>query len=334
MLSQPVACISVGLFAFPDSRRLMQTLLRFAFSIVLIATAAGCASSSGRASAPARPDPVEAPSAVNLPPVVPPLAPAPAPAAFIYAPGVHTYAVENEATIAATSGQARVDTVRSRSVITYRLSARGDTTFVEGTVDSVVVSSTSGPQGMATANANAATTGTFPFSFMISPNGIVQSPGRDSSTVCASADIAAIATARDLLVSVPVLLGQGAQWTDSAVTISCRGMVPVVTRAVRTAVAEWALVPHTVLATVPVAGQAAYRVLRTSTATMGGEGQVAGRHITITGAGSSTNALYLDPLQGVFLGSVGDAMTRLFVDTGSERQEFEQRVRQRVLRLR
>lgn len=308
----------------------MHTVLRFAFSITLAATAAGCAS-SGRAGAPVRPDPVEAPSAVNLPPVVPPLAPAPAPAPFVYASGAHTYAVENEATIAATSGPARVDTVRSRSIITYRLSPRGDTTFIEGTVDSVRVSSTGSPQGMATAGAVA--TGSFPFSFAISPNGVVRSPGRDSATVCASADIAAIATARDLLVSVPTLLGHGAQWTDSAVTTSCRGMIPVVTRAARTADAAWAIVPDTIL-TAPGSGQPAYRILRTSIATMGGEGQVAGRHITITGTGSSTNALYLDPLRGVFLGSIGDAVTRLFVDTGSERQEFEQRVRQRVVRLR
>jgi hypothetical protein len=187
---------------------------------------------------------------------------------------------------------------------------------------------------MATATAGAVATGAFPFSFAISPNGVVRSPGRDSATVCASADIAAIATARDLLVSVPTLLGHGAQWTDSAVTTSCRGMIPVVTRAVRTADVAWAIVPDTILTATGAGGLPAYRILRTSIATMGGEGQVAGRHITITGTGSSTNALYLDPLRGVFLGSIGDAVTRLFVDTGSERQEFEQRVRQRVVRLR
>lgn len=333
MIAQPVACASVGLFAFPDPRLSMHTLFRLTCSITLVATAAGCAS-SGRAGAPARPDPVEAPSVVNLPPVVPPLAPAPAPALFVYAPGAYTYAVENEATIAATSGPARVDTVRSRSIITYRLSPRGDTTFVEGTVDSVSVSSTGSPQGMATATAGAVATGLFPFSFAISPNGVTRSPGRDSATVCASADIAAIATARDLLVSVPTPLGHGVQWTDSAVTTSCRGMIPVVTRAVRTADVAWAIVPDTILTAAGGGGQPAYRILRTSIATMGGEGQVAGRHITITGTGSSTNALYLDPLRGVFLGSIGDAVTRLFVDTGSERQEFEQRVRQRVVLLR
>lgn len=342
MIEQPVACASAGLFAFPDPRRSMHTLLRLTCSITLVATAAGCAS-SGRAGAPARPDPVEAPSVVNLPPVVPPLAPAPAPAPFVYASGTYTYAVENEATIAATSGPARVDTVRSRSIITYRLSPRGDTTFVEGTVDSVSVSSTGSPQGMATATAGAGAvaTGSFPFSFKISPNGVVRSPGRDSATVCASADIAAIATARDLLVSVPTLLAHGAQWTDSAVTTSCRGMIPVVTRAARTADVAWAIVPDTIRTapdTIRTAtgggGLPAYRILRTSIATMGGEGQVAGRHITITGTGSSTNALYLEPLRGVFLGSIGDAVTRLFVDTGSERQEFEQRVRQRVVLLR
>lgn len=308
----------------------MYTICRSAFSIVLVAIAAGCATSSGRAGVPARPDPVEAPSTVNLPPVVQPPAPAPTPTAFVHASGVHTYAVENKATITAVSGQARVDTINSRSIITYRLTARGDTTFVEGTVDSITVSSTSAPQGISTTTATAS----FPFSFTISPNGIARSPGRDSVTICTSADVAAIATARDLLVSVPVLLGQGAQWTDSAVTTTCRGMVPVVTRAVRTAVTEWALVPDTILTAPSAVGQSAYRVLRTSTATMGGESQVAGRHITITGAGSSTNALYLDPLRGMLLGSIGNAVTRLVVDTGSERQEFEQRVHQRVMLLR
>lgn len=331
MNAQPVACQRRAV-RMPRPATIMHTLRHLALPLAFLTVATGCGS-SGRVGTPTRPAPVEAPPAANLPPVVPPMAPPPAPAAFRYAPGTYTYTVENEATIAATSGRARTDTVRSRFVITYRLTARGDTTQVDGTVDTVMVSSTGTPQG--TASATGAGSGSFPFSFTIAPDGVVQSPGRDSATVCSSADIAAIATARDLLVSVPIVLAHDAQWTDSAVTTSCRGMIPVVTRAVRTAVVAWALVPDTILpAPAGPAGQPGYRVLRTSTATMGGEGQVAGRHITITGAGSSTNALYLDPLRGVFLGSVGDAVTRLFVDAGSDRQEFEQRVRQRVIRVR
>lgn len=336
MLEQPAAGTSVGLFAFPDQPGPMHTVIRLAFSIALVTWAAAC-SSSGRTGAPARPAPVEPPSAANLPPIVPPMAPAPPAAPFSHAAGAHTYLVENEAIIRAANGPSRTDTVRARFVITYRLTTRGDSTLVEGTVDTAIVSSTGfPPHGMVTTAAGTdSTAGAYPFSFTMAPDGVVMSPGRDSATVCASVDIAAVATARDLLVSVPVLLGQGTQWTDSAVTTSCRGMVPVVTRAVRTAVVAWALVPETILPAPPSsAGQPAYRVLRTSTTTLGGEGPVAGRHVTITGTGSSSNALYLDPLRGFFLGSVGDAMTRLFVDTGAARQEFEQRVHQRVVRLR
>ena len=140
-----------------------------------------------------------------------------------------------------------------------------------------------------------------------------------------------LVVAHDLLPMVRVPLADGAEWQDSTVSATCRAMVPLTSRAARVARATWVVIPPEVAASPGLAG---YRILRTTTGTLSGEGQQAGRQVLLTGTSSTTSALYVSPLSGVLLGGVGDATTRLIVDTGPQRQEFIQQLRQRITLLR
>ena len=278
----------------------------------------------GSSRPPARPAPVPAPPVANLPPVVQPPVPAPPTRAFAYAPGTYRYEVRNEATIAAVS-ESRVDTVVTRVVITYRLARlQSDSLDVQGTIDTFTV--TGGH-----ASSVQPLTQPIPFRFSATASGVAPLAGVDSASVCGAPMSTLTVVAHDLLPTMPVPLSVGAEWQDSTVSATCRAMVPLVSRAARVARADWVLVPAEVAAT---PGMAGYRILRTTTGSLSGEGQAAGRQVLLTGTSSTTSALYVNPASGVLLGGVGDATTRLIVDTGTQRQEFIQQLRQRITLLR
>jgi hypothetical protein len=137
--------------------------------------------------------------------------------------------------------------------------------------------------------------------------------------------------AHDLLPAMVAPLSNGATWQDSTLTTTCHAMVPVTTRALRDVQVTWVMIP----ADFPNAtGQAGYRILRTTTGTLAGEGHAAGRQVLLTGTTSTTSASYVSPATGILLGRIGDATTRLIVDTGTQRQEFVQQVRQYITLLR
>ena len=247
--------------------------------------------------------------------------PAPAPAVFSYAVGTYRYEIRNEATIASVSGDTRVDTVVTRAVLTYHLAqGSGDSLDVHGTVDTFTVSGGHGapvsplPQPI-------------PFRFTATSFGAVGPSLVDSASVCGAPMSTLMVVAHDLLPVIPVALSHGAEWQDSTATATCRAMVPVTSHASRNARAEWVVVPPEIAG---VAAQTGYRILRTTTGSLAGEGQAAGRQVFLTGTSSTTSALYVSPVIGMLLGGVGDATTHLIIDTGTQRQEFIQQVRQRV----
>ena len=271
-----------------------------------------------------RPEPIPAPPVANLPPVVQPATPAPPARAFAYAPGTYRYEVRNEATIAAV-GDSRVDSIVTRAVITYRLDRlQNDSLDVQGTIDTFTVTG-------AHVAAMPPLTQPIPFRFTATASGVAPVAGVDSASVCGAPMSTLLVVAHDLLPMMPVPLSVGVEWQDSTVTATCRAMVPVMSRAARVARAEWVLVPAEVTGS---PRQAGYRILRTTTGSLSGEGQAAGRQVLLTGTSSTTSALYVSPVSGVLLGGVGDATTRLIVDTGTQRQEFIQQLRQRITLLR
>jgi hypothetical protein len=256
---------------------------------------------------------------------VQPPTPAPAARTFTYTPGTYRYEVRNEATITAV-GEARVDSVLTREVISYRLERLpNDSLDVQGTIDTFTVT------GGHAAAAVQPLKQPIPFRFTATASGVAPLAGVDSASVCGAPMSTLLVVAHDLLPTMPVPLSVGAEWQDSTVSATCRAMVPVMSRAARVARADWVLVPPEVAAS---PGQAGYRILRTTTGSLSGEGQAAGRQVLLTGTSSTTSALYVSPLSGILLGGVGDATTRLIVDTGTQRQEFVQQLRQRITLLR
>ena len=293
-------------------------MLRFRAYLVMLSATVGCASS---ARPPVRPAPVALPPVENLPPAVQPPVPAPRPSMFAYAPGTYRYEVRNDATVTAVGGNARTDTLATRAVLTYRVTRLdADSIEVQGSVDEFSAKGSRSTPSPEFAQP-------LPFRFTLTPSGVSAPVRSDSASVCGAPLGALITVAHDLLPSLALPLSNGAQWQDSTKTATCHAMIPVVTRAERAARADWVVVPSDYSATT---GEAGYRILRTATGTLAGEGQAAGRHVLVAGTSSTTSASYVNPTTGVLLGGVGDATTRLIVDTGTQRQEFIQQLRQHV----
>lgn len=291
------------------------------FSILFAVLGCGSSGSGGPL---IRPAPVALPPVENLPPVVQPPVPAPAAAVFAYAPGSYRYEIRNDATISAVGGDSRVDTVSTRTVIAFRVAALdGDSLDVQGVIDTFSVSGGHGATIPPLAQP-------VPFHFTATRSGSFSPSAVDSASVCGAPLATLTVAAHDLLPAIPIPLANGAAWQDSTTTITCRAMIPVIGRAFRSARAEWVVVPPEFSRS---QSQPGYRILRTTTGTLAGDGQAAGRQVLLTGTSSTTSALYLSPSTGILLGGVGEATTRLIVDTGTQRQEFVQQLRQQITLL-
>lgn len=288
---------------------------------VLAALTAACGSSPATTPAtlptPAASPPAEKPPAAPTPRVAPP-----APHPFAYTPGIYRYEIRSDAIIQG-EGTARIDTVATRAVVTYRLTPRDSGLLaIEGVVDSFTVTTS---RGGAPLNAG------LPFSALVSRDGQPHSPvSPDSAGVCTTPLEAVVAASRELLSAVPVPLAPDAQWSDSLTAVTCRGTIPVTTRSERHAHAAWVAVPaewsrHE--------GDVAFEITRTMNTSIAGEGHAAGRQVALTGSGQGTGVLYVDSELGVLLGAVGNSSTRLLVDTGTQRQQFLQTVHQHITLL-
>lgn len=273
------------------------------------------------------PSPRPRPVPTAMPPVVPPpAAPAPnvsPPAAhpFAYAPGTYRYEVRTDAVIVA-DGDSTADTVSTRALVTYQI-ARGDSGMINvaGIVDTFTV--TSSRPGAAVP----ASTGV-PFAIVAFPDGRLGSTTTiDSTTVCETPVSPVITAGRELLTALPVPLAPAAQWTDSTVTVTCRGALPLVAHSIRQSKASWTSVPASWARN---DADVAFEVARTTVTTISGQGRAAGRQVDISGEGQGSSVLYVDPERGVLLGGTGNGSTKIVVDAGTQRREFVQTVHQQV----
>lgn len=287
---------------------------RLRVALLLLATACGGARTPSPLPVPAAPPAAEKPAPAPAPTVA-----APAPHPFAYGAGVWRYEIRSDAIVSA-QGTDRVDTVTTRAVVTYRVAPRDSGLLsIEGTVDSFTVTRAGASNPIATG---------LPFALTTAPNGTPHAPTPvDSAGVCTTPLEPVVAASRELLIAIPLALAPDAQWTDSSVTVTCRGTLPLTARSERHSRATWVAVPADWSRR---AGDAAYEVARTTTTSIAGEGRAAGRQVAVTGTGEGNSALYVDPELGVLLGAVAHSSTRLIVDTGTQRQEFLQTVKQRV----
>lgn len=290
----------------------------------LVVLAAACGS-SGTPAPSTTPRPVSAPPVVAPPSAAAPNAPAPAPHPFAYGAGTYRYEVRTDAVIAA-DGDARVDTVVTRALVTYRITRTDSGTIaVAGTVDTFTVTSSRTPA------VSPVSTGV-PFTMAALLDGRIQGTETvDSIAVCATPVSAVVTAGRELLTALPVPLIPSAEWTDSTMTVTCRGALPLLARSVRQSRAAWVSVPTDWARR---AGDLAFEVARTTSTTISGQGRAAGRQVVVSGGGQGSSVLYVDPESGVLLGGTGNGSTRIVVDAGTQRQEFVQTVHQQVRLLR
>ncbi|HEY0969752.1 MAG TPA: hypothetical protein VGE02_02120, partial [Gemmatimonadales bacterium] len=229
-----------------------------------------------------------APSAGPDPSPRPAAEPAPAPVAFAWSPGVHRTVLESRAavTVAGDTAEAR-DTVVTTMWATLRLDDGAPPRRLGGTIDSVAIRAgeriPAPPPDLP-----------LPITFEGAVDGGAVSIPVPTATAadCSSPAAALLATARELLPSVPARLSPGVRWTDSVTTTTCRGGVVLTTTTVHGYVvvgpAEWS-------------GTPAMRVDRATTLAVRGEGEQARERVTVAGQGTGTATLHLDPTAGRLL---------------------------------
>ena len=134
---------------------------------------------------------------------------------------------------------------------------------------------------------------------------------------CSSPAGAYMAQVTTLLPSFPGPLTQGASWTDTTTTTSCRGGVTLTTTAINS---------------YRVAGEsgATTTVARTTSYRVTGTGSQAGEQVTVSGEGSGSGELLVDVPEGRVLDVQGTARLNLIFEGAGRRQEVIQETGQRL----
>jgi hypothetical protein len=245
--------------------------------------------------------------------------PPPAELVFRYTPGTRRYTVHTEATIELASDAAAPQRVPLETMarFTLILAPHAERALaLSGSVDSFAVTRGEGipaPENPAEVHIR--------FSAVLVPTGQVRAFEGPPAEGCGSPVQSLLAQARDLVVAVPASLTIGSTWRDTTAVVTCRGDIPVTTRAVREYVVE---------GRDSVAGAAAIRVRRTSTMTLGGRGTQGGEPVSVSGTGAGTATLYLSPSVGALLGATGTSRSTLTVETPRGRVPFRQEAAQRI----
>ncbi len=192
-----------------------------------------------------------------------------------YAVGRGSYDVVSTATIQFVGDQStKPDTLQTSVVIRYEASWTGTGLDFTGTVQSKVTAASARMQ-----QAVGESLDPVPFRAAVdTATSTVRLVGDSTeSTVCPSPHAGALATARQYLSSIPRTLAPGASWTDTTVSTTCRGEIPVTTTAIRR---------FTVALEHPPSAPAVIVVSHISTITMRGEVAHRGREVSLTGSGT------------------------------------------------
>jgi hypothetical protein len=295
-------------------------------------------------SPPRRPAPLPAPTAPEpMPPIVQRVD------ARGYRPraGTLTYEVSSATTIAVRGDTLPADTLAVAALLTYRVGPgtpadTGAAFRVGGTVDAYEV------RGTRPGAALPDTVGLpMPFVGVLGPAGISldgipdappdSTPPAMSDTIptapaspdtlllverpCAAALAAPVALARELLILPPSALAVGTTWSDTTVTMLCRGGVPVTTTAVQR---------FTVLGSTRIDGDEAVAIERSSESIVSGTTRLRGRTVAVSGSGRGRATFYASVERGAILGADGTYEAELTIESGTRRQQFDQATRQRV----
>jgi hypothetical protein len=145
----------------------------------------------------------------------------------------------------------------------------------------------------------------------------------DLPASCDSPAETLVATARDLIVPLPDRVILGSVWRDTVSSTACRGGVALTTTVVRQYEAR-GLAPY-------VGGQA-LELARTTELTVTGSGAQYGQSVNVTGQGSGTATLLVDPGGGGLLKSMAETTAALTFTGPRGTTAFTQTARQAVER--
>lgn len=134
---------------------------------------------------------------------------------------------------------------------------------------------------------------------------------------CGSA-AAALATLRELWVSLPETLTVGAAWADSAEFTTCRDSIPLVVSSARS---------HRVVGFESRAGHVVVRVDRSSLVRMSGAGSQFGEPLQVDAEGSGSTQLEISLESGAILSGTGESELRMTMRGRRRTQQLVQRTR-------
>ncbi|HEU4628570.1 MAG TPA: hypothetical protein VFS08_02465 [Gemmatimonadaceae bacterium] len=270
---------------------------------------------------------------------VPPARPAPPPEpvipetapTFRYAAGESAYLLETRAVIEVagdtTAGQ---DTLTRTLRVRYELDGDGLARQLTGVIDSLAV--TSG--GRVPAPADSARLPVrfegvlqdgrvtlAPIPVLPPPTPMAPTPTEPVPPGECSPEATLVGAARALFPSFPLPLGEGARWSDTVVTTTCRAGVRLTTTTVH---------HYTVDGATTYAGRPSRRVDVVSDITVSGEGRQGREHVTTSGSGTERGVLHVDPAAGRILYGTSETTLDLTFRAGSLVQRVTQRSREDI----
>ena len=176
------------------------------------------------------------------------------------------------------------------------------------------------------------------FQAQLATDGQLTSLTSNATTPCLSATDPLSAAAVQLFVTLPAAISPGEVWSDTVVSATCRGRMPVTTTAIR----QYRAVTYTVWE-----GMRALLLTRADSLLIESRpgsqpgsqpGSVSSSDtadsMRATGTGRAEFTLYVDPSSGVLLESTGQSHTEILVTTRSSRFPFREDARQTITLVR
>lgn len=202
-----------------------------------------------------------------------------------------------------------------RSSAIYRITATGTTPpfAVQGTVDSVTVTNNGKPTAAGGGKHPYAT-----FTSTLSPEGSIGTIEGSEPPRCPKGVDPIVAGVRTLFIAMPPTITSGASWQDTVTAVTCRGDVPIVA----TTAYRYTLVGDTVWL-----GKPALHITRGSQMMVANDSSITGPPtFEISGTGTGTADLFVDPATGTLLQQAGRSTARLVIGTAKSRVPFRQEV--------
>ncbi|HEU4642812.1 MAG TPA: hypothetical protein VFS44_10195 [Gemmatimonadaceae bacterium] len=200
------------------------------------------------------------------------------------------------------------------SRVVYQLTATGTASpfAVSGTIDSVLVSTGGKVAPAPGKHPYAAFTGT------LAPDGSLGPLSGSEPPRCPKGVDPLVAGARTLFIPTPGVLSKGSSWQDTVTTVTCRGDVPINGTTTHR---------YTVISDTTWQGKPALVISRTSEMLVQSDTTTPATHtLDISGSGTGTARLLIDPATAMLYQEIGQSSARLIIGTARSKVPFRQEV--------